>query len=188
MNGPAQPVERARIGPFEVNFQLGELRKNGVRLKIHDQPLEILAMLLSRPGELVTREEIRQRLWPSGTFVDFDNGLNSAINRLRGVLGDSAESPKFIETIPRRGYRFIAEVSSNEHSAPAQTDTGLCGWGPPGRICRAPTQESPRVALVQRRRTGCRGACDGVCVSPRRGHENAHVVIPRARLGVGHAV
>lgn len=110
MNRQAQPAERARIGAFEVNFLLGELRKNGIRLKIHDQPLEILAMLVSRPSELVTREDIRQRLWPSGTFVDFDNGLNSAINRLRGVLGDSAEAPKFIETIPRRGYRLIAPV------------------------------------------------------------------------------
>lgn len=123
MNGPAQPVERARIGPFEVNFPLAELRKNGIRLKIHDQPLEILRMLVSRPGELVTREEIRQRLWPSGTFVDFDNGLNSAINRLRSVLGDSAECPKFIETIPRRGYRFTGDVSRHGYGAPAQTAT-----------------------------------------------------------------
>lgn len=110
MDGQTQPVERARIGPFEVNFPTGELRKNGIRLKIHDQPLEILQMLVSCPGELVTREEIRRRLWPSGTYVDFDNGLNSAVNRLRSVLADSAESPKFIETIPRRGYRLIASV------------------------------------------------------------------------------
>lgn len=110
MNGQTQPVERARIGPFELNFPLGELRKHGIRLKIHDQPLRILEMLASRPGELVTREEIRQRLWPSGTFVDFDNGLNSAINRLRSVLADSAEAPKVIETIPRRGYRLVAPV------------------------------------------------------------------------------
>lgn len=114
MDGQTQPVERARIGAFEVNFSQGELRKNGIRLKIHDQPLEILALLVSRPGELVTREEIRQRLWRSGTFVDFDNGLNSAVNRLRTVFGDSAESPKFIETIPRRGYRFIAAVERSE--------------------------------------------------------------------------
>lgn len=111
---PAQPLERARIGPFEVNFPLGELRKHGIRLKIHDQPLGILEMLVSRAGRLVTREEIRQRLWASGTFVDFDNGLNSAVNRLRTVLGDSAESPKFIETIPRRGYRLIAPVEQVE--------------------------------------------------------------------------
>lgn len=120
MNGQTQPVERARIGPFEVNFRSGDLRKSGIRLKVHDQPLEILAMLVSRPGEVVTREEIHQRLWPSGTFVDFENGLNSAINRLRSVLGDSAESPKFIETIPRRGYRLIAPVEKTE-APPAAT-------------------------------------------------------------------
>lgn len=114
MNGQTQPVERARIGPFEVNFRSGDLRKNGIRLKVHAQPLEILAMLVSRPGEVVTREEIHERLWPSGTFVDFENGLNSAINRLRTVLGDAAESPKFIETIPRRGYRLIAPVEKTE--------------------------------------------------------------------------
>lgn len=114
MDRQPQLIERARFGPFEVNFPLGELRKHGIRLKIHDQSLGILEMLVSRPGELVTREEIRQRLWPSGTFVDFDNGLNSAVNRLRAVLGDSAESPKFIETIPRRGYRLIAPVERVE--------------------------------------------------------------------------
>jgi TolB-like protein/DNA-binding winged helix-turn-helix (wHTH) protein/Tfp pilus assembly protein PilF len=96
-----------RFGPFEVNFTTGELRKHDIHLKLQDQPFQVLKMLLARPGELVTREEIRQRLWPSGTFVDFDNGLNAAVNRLREALGDSAEHPKFIETLPRRGYRFI---------------------------------------------------------------------------------
>jgi DNA-binding winged helix-turn-helix (wHTH) protein/tetratricopeptide (TPR) repeat protein len=99
-----------RFGPFEANLATGELRKHGVRLKLHDQPFQVLAMLAARPGELVTREEIQQRLWPSGTFVDFENGLNSAVNRLREALSESPERPKFIETIPRRGYRFIAPV------------------------------------------------------------------------------
>jgi TolB-like protein/DNA-binding winged helix-turn-helix (wHTH) protein len=99
-----------RFGPFEANFTTGELRKHGIRLKLQDQPFQILAMLLVRPHELITREEIRQKLWPSGTFVDFDNGLNTAINRLREALGDSAEQPKFIETLPRRGYRFIGAL------------------------------------------------------------------------------
>lgn len=117
MNGPAPRVQKARIGPFEANFDLGELRKHGTRLKIHEQPLKILALLVARSGELVTREEIRQSLWPSGTFVDFDNGLNSAINRLRAVLGDSAEAPRFIETVPRRGYRLIAPAQDIEAAA-----------------------------------------------------------------------
>src|SRR5215469_9915983 len=106
----AQPVRSVRFGTFEANLPGGELRKRGIRLKLHDQPFEVLAMLIARPGELITREEIQQQLWPSGTFVDFENGLNSAVNRLRDALGDSADAPKFIETVPRRGYRFIAPV------------------------------------------------------------------------------
>jgi len=99
-----------RFGQFEANFTTGELCKHGIRLKLQDQPFQVLRMLLTRPGELVTREEIRRTLWPSGTFVDFDNGLNAAVNRLREALNDSAENPKFIETLPRRGYRFIGAV------------------------------------------------------------------------------
>ncbi len=99
-----------RFGAFEADLSVAELRKHGIRLKLHDQPFEVLAVLLARPGELVTREELQQKLWPSGTFVDFENGLNSAVNRLRDALGDSAEEPKFIETVPRRGYRFIVPI------------------------------------------------------------------------------
>src|SRR5271165_1117916 len=99
-----------RFGPFEVNLTTGELRKHGIRLKLQDQPFQILAMLLARPGKLLTREEIRHRLWPSGTFVDFDNGLNTALCRLREALGDSAESPRYIETLARRGYRWMVPV------------------------------------------------------------------------------
>ncbi len=110
METPPERMRVLRFGPFEANFATGELRKHGIRLKLQDQPFQVLKMLLARPGELVTREEIRQRLWPSGTFVDFDNGLNAAVNRLREALGDSAEHPKFIETLPRRGYRFIGAL------------------------------------------------------------------------------
>jgi DNA-binding winged helix-turn-helix (wHTH) protein/tetratricopeptide (TPR) repeat protein len=106
----AQPTVRMRFGAFEADLSAGELRKHGIRLKLHDQPFQVLSLLLDRPGELITREEIQQKLWPSGTFVDFENGLNSAVNRLRDALSDSAEEPRFIETIPRRGYRFIAPV------------------------------------------------------------------------------
>jgi eukaryotic-like serine/threonine-protein kinase len=110
---PANGTPVARFGAFEVNFVAGELRKHGIRLKVQEQPFQVLVLLLERPGELITREEIQQKLWPSGTFVDFDNGLNTAINRLREALGDSAENPRFVVTEPRRGYRFIAPVNGH---------------------------------------------------------------------------
>src|SRR6201997_3245808 len=90
----------------------GELRKDGVKMRLQEQPFQILQILLARPGELVTREELRQKVWPSDTFVDFDHGINNAIKRLREALGDTAETPRFIETLPRRGYRFIAAIGS----------------------------------------------------------------------------
>jgi TolB-like protein/DNA-binding winged helix-turn-helix (wHTH) protein/Tfp pilus assembly protein PilF len=99
-----------RFGVFEADMEAGELRKHGLRLKLSEQPFQILAMLVARPGEVVSREVLRERLWPSDTFVDFDHGLNNAVMRLREVLGDSSEHPRFIETLPRRGYRFIAPV------------------------------------------------------------------------------
>jgi TolB-like protein/DNA-binding winged helix-turn-helix (wHTH) protein/Tfp pilus assembly protein PilF len=99
-----------RFGVFEADMEAGELRKHGLRLKLSEQPFQILAMLVARPGEVVSREVLRERLWPSDTFVDFDHGLNNAVMRLREVLGDSSDHPRFIETLPRRGYRFIAPV------------------------------------------------------------------------------
>jgi Tol biopolymer transport system component/DNA-binding winged helix-turn-helix (wHTH) protein len=102
--------QRARFGPYEVDLHTHELWKFGTRLKLVGQPFEILAVLLSRPGELVTREELHSRLWPADTFVDFNHGLNAAVNKLREALSDSAENPRYIETLPRRGYRFIAKV------------------------------------------------------------------------------
>jgi TolB-like protein/DNA-binding winged helix-turn-helix (wHTH) protein/Flp pilus assembly protein TadD len=100
-----------RFGVFQVNLRTGELWKNGAKIKLEAQPFQILVLLLERPGELVTREELEQKLWPSGTFVDFEHSINTAVKRLREVLGDSADSPHFIETLPRRGYRFIYPVS-----------------------------------------------------------------------------
>ncbi|MBC8646614.1 MAG: winged helix-turn-helix domain-containing protein, partial [Thermoanaerobaculia bacterium] len=117
-----QAAPRTRFGPFEVDLRAGELRKHGVRLKLTGQPLEILALLLEQPGQVVTRDELRQKLWPGNTFGDFDHGLNAAVNKLREALGDSAESPRYVETLPRRGYRFIARVESpvaEEPAAPA---------------------------------------------------------------------
>jgi Tol biopolymer transport system component/DNA-binding winged helix-turn-helix (wHTH) protein len=105
-----------RFGIFEVDLQAGELRRQGFKVKLQQQPFQILAMLLERPGEVVTREEIQKRLWPADTFVDFDRGLNRATNRLRESLGDDADSPRFIETLPRRGYRFIAQVDKLHES------------------------------------------------------------------------
>src|SRR5215469_6722774 len=103
-----------RFGTFEADMHAGELRKQGVRIKLQDQPFQVLAVLLQRRGDVVTREELRSQIWPEDTFVDFDNSLNTAINKLREALGDSADNPRFIETLPRRGYRFLAPVTSDQ--------------------------------------------------------------------------
>jgi Tol biopolymer transport system component/DNA-binding winged helix-turn-helix (wHTH) protein len=107
---PTPGSQSIRFGIFELDPHAGELRKAGVLVGLQEQSLKVLVELIGRPGELVTREQLRQRLWPDGTFVDFDHGLNAVINRLRETLGDSADSPRFIQTVPRRGYRFIAPV------------------------------------------------------------------------------
>jgi eukaryotic-like serine/threonine-protein kinase len=112
MSDTAAPVHRlVRFGVFEIDLRSGELRKSGARLNLQQQPLQLLSVLLEQPGELVTREELHKRLWPDDTFVDFEHGLNAAVKRLRDTLGDSADSPRFVETVPRRGYRFIAPAS-----------------------------------------------------------------------------
>src|SRR3954466_15253512 len=103
------PPECLRFGVFEVDLRAGQLRKRGLRLRLQEQPFQVLAMLLENPGKLLSREEFQSRLWPR-TIVDFDHGLNKAINKIREALGDSAENPRFVETVPRRGYRFIADV------------------------------------------------------------------------------
>lgn len=121
-----EPSERPRIvrfGTFEADLGTRELRKGGVRIKLHGQPFEVLAMLLEQPGETVPRENLRQRLWSTDTFVDFDAGVNTAINRLREALGDSAENPRFIETVPRRGYRFVVPVTSEATRVSSATPT-----------------------------------------------------------------
>ena len=111
MGTPATVSRILHFGVFEVDIKAFEIRKHGVRLKLPEQPFQVLSVLLENPGEIVTRDELRTRLWPSDTFVDFDHGLNNAVMRLREVLGDSSENPRFVETIPRRGYRFIAPVA-----------------------------------------------------------------------------
>src|SRR5882724_11560026 len=103
--------EILRSATFEVNLRAGELHKQGVRIKLQEQPFHVLKILLERPGEVITREELRAAIWQSYTFVDVDNGLNTSVNKLREALGDSADSPRFVETLPRRGYRFIAPIT-----------------------------------------------------------------------------
>ena len=106
------PVPRYRFGAFEADGATGELRRQGIRVRLNAQPFQVLLMLLERPGDLLTREEISRRLWPDGTFVDYEHGVNSAVNRIREALRDTAGNPRFIETLARRGYRFIAPVET----------------------------------------------------------------------------
>jgi len=113
-----------RFGTFEVDLRSGELRKAGVKLKLSGQPFQVLAILLEYPGEMVPREDLQKRLWP-GIFVDGDHNLNTAVNKIREVLGDSAENPRFIETLPRRGYRFIAPVDGTRPPMPPDTSHEL---------------------------------------------------------------
>ena len=115
----AQSTRVVRFGVFEVDLRSAELRKQGVRIRLPGQSFQVLEALLLRPGELVTREELKQKLWPSDSFGDFEHGLNAAVNRVRDALGDSSDNPRFVETLPRRGYRFIApvETSQRERSA-----------------------------------------------------------------------
>ena len=127
MPAPVSTSRRLSFGPYEADLQSGELRKHGIRIRLQSQPFQLLVMLLERPGELVTREEVCQRLWSTDTFVDFDHSLGTAINKIREVLNDSAAEPRFVETLPRRGYRFIAPVtlvadSLQEASPPLTSD------------------------------------------------------------------
>src|ERR1041384_623616 len=125
----APQVQASRVlqfGAFEVDLRTGTLRKSGARIKLQEQPFQVLTMLLEKPGDMITREELRQKLWPADTFVDFDNGLNTAIKKLRDTLGDSADSPRFIETLPKRGYRFIYPV--NGARAPAEVQAFRMSW------------------------------------------------------------
>src|SRR5439155_26031992 len=127
MQEAKDPPTRLRFGVFEVDLRARELTKRGLRLRLQDQPFQVLAMLLEKPRELVTREELRSRLW-SQTVVDFDHGLNKAINKIRDALGDSAENPRFIETVARRGYRFLADVTPIATTPDAQLEAAPEGF------------------------------------------------------------
>src|SRR5581483_9486628 len=126
MPDQSQVPASIRFGPYEIAVLSGELRKHGIRLKLSGQAMQVLLLLAEEPGRDVSREELQRRLWPGTTYVDFDHGLNAAVNRLREVLGDSANTPKYIETVPRRGYRFIAhaEVAANEHDPKPESANG----------------------------------------------------------------
>ena len=131
-----------RFGPFEFDPQTGELRKQGMRIRLEGQPVAILRMFLERPGQLLSREELQKRLWPADTFVDFEQSLNAAVKRLRGALGDSADAPRYVETLARQGYRFIASVEtvpmapSPRASAELPTSGPLEAPGPVGKPAR----------------------------------------------------
>ena len=116
---PAQPSPLYRFGVYEVDLRRGELRKHGTRVKVQGKPFQVLTVLLERPGEVVAREELRERLWPADTYVQFDDGLNAAVEKLRAALNDSAGRPHYIETIPRRGYRFVAPLTNVAAIGPA---------------------------------------------------------------------
>ena len=122
MPEPESP-SRYLFGVFEADVSTGELRKHGIRIKLNAQPFQLLLMLLDRPGEVLTREEISRAIWSDGTFVDYEHGLNSAVNRIREALGDSASNPRFVETLARRGYRFVAPVPRVAPEVPSHART-----------------------------------------------------------------
>ncbi len=137
---PASQAMIARFGLFEADLQRRVLTREGLRVKLQDQPFEVLGLLLQRPGEIVTREEIRQQLWPADTYVAFDDGLNTAIKKLRLALGDSADNPRFIETVPRRGYRFLASPIFAETTAPGLDPLEAA------RVARVGTELAPEIS------------------------------------------
>jgi DNA-binding winged helix-turn-helix (wHTH) protein len=136
-----EPARRYRFGTFEADAATGELRKQGTRIKLNAQPFQVLLMLLERPGVLLTREEISQALWPDGTFVDYEHGVNAAVNRIREALGDAASNPRFVETLARRGYRFVAPVERIVESESPSSAT-------PDSPSPESTEQAPELAAV----------------------------------------
>lgn len=139
----AVPPSRFRFGVFEADASTGELRKQGIRIKLNAQPFQVLLMLLDRPGEVLTRDEIARSLWSDGTFVDYEHGLNSAVNRIREALGDSASNPRFVETLARRGYRFVAPVQriASEPVMASSSEPATL----PSHLTQSPAGTSPGV-------------------------------------------
>src|SRR5579862_8979356 len=136
---PTQDSEQiVRFSTFELDLQAGELRRSGIRLPVQGRPLQVLTVLLRTPGQLVTSEQLRRELWPADTFVDFEHGVRNAVARLRAVLGDTAGKPRYVETLPRRGYRFIGAVASApaEPVATAQTSVAAVAEPVPQALLR----------------------------------------------------
>jgi len=143
---PSSSYRVVRFGAYQCEFHAGELHKSGIKVKLTDQPFRLLAFLIERRGEIVTRQELRERLWPNDAYGEFDDGLNTAVNRLRAALDDSADNPRFIETIPRRGYRFIAPIEAEPLvSGPATQTTTPATQVPPGSLRPVPVQSAPPV-------------------------------------------
>jgi Tol biopolymer transport system component/DNA-binding winged helix-turn-helix (wHTH) protein len=145
-NGGTLPLannKTVRFGVFEVNLRAGELRKGGMKIKLHGQPFAVLAMLLERPSEVVSREELQQKLWASDTYVDFEHGLNKAINKLREALGDDADNPRYIETLPRRGYRFVGSIAQ-----PTTAQTPVTGEGTKQEKKASPPKTAKRKSWI----------------------------------------
>jgi len=165
---------RLRFAVFEVDLRAGELTKRGLRIRLQEQPFQVLAMLLGKPGELVTREELCEKIWGQ-TVVDFDHGLNKAINKIREALGDSAENPRFVETVARRGYRFLADVtpSSPDQAKPTRHQPRLHQVKdsrqqlPPGQIPRSPEEHDHVILRHPLIGAGSKGLGDG---------DSAHVI------------
>ena len=141
------------FGPYEADLSSGELRKSGTRIKIQDLPLRLLSVLAENPGRVVTREELQKRLWPKDTFVDFEDGLNTGVKKLREALGDDSDNPRYIETIPRRGYRFIAELKQIRCQPRRRQSLAR------SRPVQGPSPNKGRrfVVCQARRRNGCSG-------------------------------
>src|ERR1700678_427231 len=142
-NAKELAARRYRFGVFEADAATGELRRQGIRIKLNAQPFQMLLLLLERPGQLLTREEISRELWPDGTFVDFEHGVNSAVNRIREALRDTASNPRFVETLARRGYRFVAPV---ERIAPADNPPPVneSPSSTPGEQMAIPAEPEPK--------------------------------------------
>ena len=172
MGQSADPHRILCFGAFEVDVASGELRRQGLKIKLQDQPFRLLVLLLDRAGDVVTREEVRETLWPAETYVDFDHSLNTAVRKLREALGDSAEAPRYVETIARRGYRFIAPVVPRPtvqvaHSADAAVASLL-----PSPAAR-PSTSARRLLILAIVVVICAAAVVAYWVVPRPGTDDA---------------
>lgn len=172
---PEHPTHHVfRFGVFEAREASSELRKHGIRIKLHSQPFKVLTMLLERPSVLVTRDEMRQRLWGSDTFVDFDHGLNTAVNKIREALGDSASLPRFVETVPGKGYRFVAAVTVQSVFEPADETIGAASDGNGIYASPAPAETFEQIAasvqvkesVIDVRHTNAGSSTDAILTTP----------------------